>query len=684
MKKILIFLMFLIVSLSLVGCGEHEHVWDDGTIVKEAQCTTAGIKQYACVVAGCKETKTEDISATGHFEEIDQAVSATCLEKGFTEGKHCSACNEIFVAQDEISALGHDYEASYVWTGFECEITLTCKNDSTHVVSDEMSVTSAVIVEADCEAEGNKLYTATYEFDGKTYTDTKNETLSALGHDYEASYNWTGFECEITLTCKKDATHVVSKNMTITSEVILDAKCESNGDKLYTSTITQDGKTYTDTKNETLPALGHDYEATYVWTDFDCKITLTCKNNPSETITEDMVVDSEVNLEAGCETDGNRLYTATYEFDGKTYTDTKNETLPAFGHNEIDLEAREMTCGQTGLTEGKHCITCNTDTVPQTVTDITVDHSFVYSNGAYKCKNCQSDDYYTPGLKFQLNGDGTEYIVSQGTVNDSRYIIKVVIPSYYRGKPVTTIKTQGFNNCELEYLTIGENVKTIEERAFIGCSKLGFTELIIPKGVEVIGEDAFSGCSNLATIKVHEDNKVFDSRNNCNAIIETATNTIIYGCKNSTIPNTVTAIGDDAFNRCYQLTSITIPNSVTSIGKHAFEYCQNIETIIVPNSVTSIGEYAFYYCSKLKTATILANITTINKDTFKMCQKLETIVLPATLKVVELDAFKDCNALKKVLFMGSSTEWLTVTVRNSNYFNSKFINCEKEFNYTPA
>ena len=684
MKKILIFLIFAIFSLALVGCGEHEHVWDDGTIVKEAQCTTAGTIQYACTVDGCEETKTEDISATGHVEEIDQAVSATCLEKGLTEGKHCSACNEIFVAQDEISELGHDYEASYNWTDFACEITLTCKNDSTHVVSGEMTVTSAVTLDAKCESNGNKLHTATFTHDGKTYTDTKNETLPALGHDYEASYKWTDFACEITLTCKKDATHVVSKNMTVTNEVTIDAKCESNGNKLHTATFTHDGKTYTDTKNETLPALGHDYEASYVWTDFACKITLTCKNNLLETITKDMAVDSEVNLEAGCETDGNRLYTATYEFDGKTYTDTKNETLPASGHNEIDLEAREMTCGQTGLSAGKHCITCNTDTIPQMVTDITVDHSFAYSNGAYKCRNCQSSDYYTSGLKFQLNDEGTEYIVSQGTVNNSPYIITVVIPSCYRGKPVTTIKTQGFNNCDLEYLTIGENVKTIEERAFIGCDELGFTELVIPKGVEVIGENAFNGCSNLATIKIHEENKVFDSRNNCNAIIETATNTIIYGCKNSFIPNTVTAIGDDAFNRCYQLKSITIPNSVISIGENAFEYCQNIETITIPNSVTSIGQYAFYYCSKLKTATILANIASINQNLFMNCQSLESIVIPVTLEVVELNAFKDCNALKKVYFMGSSDEWANITIRNSNYFNSKFINCEKVYNYTPA
>ena len=88
---------------------------------------------------------------------------------------------------------------------------------------------------------------------------------------------------------------------------------------------------------------------------------------------------------------------------------------------------------------------------------------------------------------------------------------------------------------------------------------------------------------------VENGNTKYDSRNNCNAIIETATNTLISGCKNTIIPNSVTSIGSHAFYRCTGLTSVTIPNSVTTIGNYAFYGCTGLTSVTIPNSVTSIG-----------------------------------------------------------------------------------------------
>ena len=100
---------------------------------------------------------------------------------------------------------------------------------------------------------------------------------------------------------------------------------------------------------------------------------------------------------------------------------------------------------------------------------------------------------------------------------------------------------------------------------------------------------------------VEGGNATYDSRDNCNAIIETATNTLIAGCQNTTIPNSVTSIGDCAFYDCTSLASITIPESVTSIGDNAFYYCSSLTSITIPNSVTSIGKWAFSFCASLKT-----------------------------------------------------------------------------------
>ena len=93
-----------------------------------------------------------------------------------------------------------------------------------------------------------------------------------------------------------------------------------------------------------------------------------------------------------------------------------------------------------------------------------------------------------------------------------------------------------------------------------------------------IGGFAFSGCRGLTSIEVESGNTKYDSRNNCNAIIESSTNTLLYGCKNTTIPNSVTSIGNSAFYYCSGLTSVTIPNSVTYIGEYAFEDCSGLTT----------------------------------------------------------------------------------------------------------
>ena len=165
---------------------------------------------------------------------------------------------------------------------------------------------------------------------------------------------------------------------------------------------------------------------------------------------------------------------------------------------------------------------------------------------------------------------------------------------------VTGISQSAFEGSTgLTSIEIPSKVKYIGPGAFIHS---GLTSITIPKSVSNIGEVAFADCFNLSTIIVEEGNTTFDSRDNCNAIINTKTNELISGCKATIIPNTVTAIGKRAFEGHETLTEIIIPNSVTSIAENAF-YRTCIESLHIPSSVTTIGSQAFGGCYKLKTIT---------------------------------------------------------------------------------
>ena len=163
---------------------------------------------------------------------------------------------------------------------------------------------------------------------------------------------------------------------------------------------------------------------------------------------------------------------------------------------------------------------------------------------------------------------------------------------------VTSIGEKAFLDCKgLTEIHIPDSVTSIGEQAFSGCE--GLTEIHIPDSVTSIGEQAFSYCWELTRVSVSPGNEAFDSRNDCNAIIESRTNKLIAGCKNTVIPDSVTSIGQLAFEGCSGLTKIHIPDSVTFIGDYAFSDCEGLTEIHIPDSVTSIGEQAFSYCREL-------------------------------------------------------------------------------------
>ena len=251
--------------------------------------------------------------------------------------------------------------------------------------------------------------------------------------------------------------------------------------------------------------------------------------------------------------------------------------------------------------------------------------------------------------------DGTTYSVT--SIGNYTFYRCTSLTSITIGNSVTSIGYEAFYECSaLTSITLSNSVTSIVNIAFYGCSAL--TSITIPNSITSIGSSAFYYCSALTSIVVESGNTMYDSRENCNAIIETATNTLIVGCQSTTIPNSVTSIGRSAFSGCSSLTSVTIPNSVTSIGNGAFQSCFSLTSIVVesgntmydsrencnaiietatntliagcqstiiPNSVTTIGDYAFYGCSSLTSITIPNSVTSIGWAAFAGCSSLTSI-----------------------------------------------------------
>ena len=211
----------------------------------------------------------------------------------------------------------------------------------------------------------------------------------------------------------------------------------------------------------------------------------------------------------------------------------------------------------------------------------------------------------------------TRVVIKNGVTNIAQFaflncdkLSSVVIPG-----SVTSIGMLAFAGCKsIKSFTIPDTVTEVRGSAFSGCS--GLENLTIGSSVTSNLYGMFSKCSSLSRITVSSGNPVYDSRDNCNAIIETKTNTLMLGCKNTVIPNSVTQIYESAFSGSSGMTSITIPDSVTSIGYGAFSGCENLENITVPDSVKSIAAYAFSDCSELEEVSIPDSVISIGDGAF--------------------------------------------------------------------
>ncbi len=225
---------------------------------------------------------------------------------------------------------------------------------------------------------------------------------------------------------------------------------------------------------------------------------------------------------------------------------------------------------------------------------------------------------YESGIRYELAGDGTEY----KAVGIGRASGDIVIDDFYNGLPVTSIGSFAFNNAlGVTSVTMGKNVKTIEERAFFGCALM--TDLDLNIGLESIGKMAFQSCTVL---------------------------------KDIVIPDSVRTIEQSAFAYCRGAVGLDLGIGVTAIGEKAFDTCQSLESVTLPTSLLQVGENAFTACSSLKSVNILSCDATFDGDTFTDCDALTDIDFGPDVTTVARRMFSACDALETVSFTGTDVE----------------------------
>ena len=412
-----------------------------------------------------------------------------------------------------------------------------------------------------------------------------------------------------------------------------------------------------------------------------------------------------------------RAYDLEYTYEGKTLYYKINTA--ATNEVSVTYKTYDTDYGLSGDIKVPSEVTYNGTTYSVTaigdsafrkcaITSIEIPSS-VTTIGKYTFSNCNS--------LTSIDMPSTITSIGKRAFNICSSLTSVDIPS-----SVTSIKEYTFFKCtSLTNVTIPSSVTEIGKMAFKYCNSL--TSINIPSSVISIDYSAFNFCPALTSIVVDAANTVYDSRDNCNAIIEKATNALILGCKTTIIPSTITRINDyaffgcknlisidipssvtsisfDAFLECTNLTSIDIPSSVTSIEDGAFSKCTNLTSIDIPSSVTSIGHSAFYLsgltsiniptsvtymgertfesCNNLTSANILASIDTIPGFTFKSCTNLKNVVIPSTVTFIDYYAFLGPPNLDTIVCKGVTPPSVDEPELNGNVL---LVPCEAVSNY---
>ena len=631
------------------------------------------------------------LKEAGHSPVKDMATLPGCEESGLTEGSHCEGCGEVFVAQEEITPIGHSYTEAY--TPPTCEesgyITYLCQNcgDSSYIITD---------------GPAGHSYGEWETVEGKTVRECTvgcgaSQTILSLQANLKRDMMLTGYyvtESDVQVTAYlSDGEILTLTDFTLENNYILNEGANSVTVKFHSAevefivhaitsnlpgTISIDNFTYTE-KNGEITITG------YVGSFSDVVIPAHVQMVPVRYISasafENCTSITSVTIPGSVRTIGSKA------FNGCTSL------------TEVELHEGLSTIG------GQAFYGCpiTSIVIPDSVTEIATIKSVTSYYGAFE--NCTA-------LRTVVIGDGVS-IIHRDTFHGCSSLETVtfgesltsIYPSAFEdcdslvsislenniisiggyafadcdrltdlviGDSVTTIESYAFEGCDsLKNITIGSGLTTIDTGAFSSCTAI--ESIDIPANVQHIGIGAFYGCSALTSLTLNEGLKTISGQafygcpitslvipDSVTEIDTIKSGTSYYGAfENCTALRTV-VIGDgvsiihrDTFHGCSSLETVTFGESLTSIYPSAFEDCDSLANICLTNKISSVGEYAFYDCDGLSNLVIGDSVTTIGDHAFESCNSLKNITIGSGLTTIGIESFRDCIGLESLVIPGN-------------------------------